>query len=174
MGEHVQAMLDLQKRGRGDVRLRQQHPRRRRRRRGVEDAFGFPGFVPAYIRPLFCEGKGPFRWAVLSRATPRTWRVTDDAVLRTFPEDRAPSPRWITLARERCRRQGLPARICWLGYGERAKMGLVFNDLVRTGRGERAHRDRPRPPRRRLGGLAQPRDGSHDATARTRWPTGRS
>ena len=102
---------------------------------GVEDAFDFPGFVPAYIRPLFCEGKGPFRWAVLS-GDPADLAVTDEAVLRTFPEDRALA-RWITLARERVAFQGLPARICWLGYGERAKMGLVFNELVRTGKVER-------------------------------------
>jgi urocanate hydratase len=98
---------------------------------GVKDAFDFPGFVPAYIRPLFCEGKGPFRWAVLS-GDPDDLHVTDEAVLRTFPEDKALA-RWITLARERVKPQGLPARICWLGYGERAKMGLVFNRLVRTG-----------------------------------------
>jgi urocanate hydratase len=98
---------------------------------GVKDAFAFPGFVPAYIRPLFCEGKGPFRWAVLS-GDPEDLRATDEAVLRTFPEDAALA-RWIRLARERVKSQGLPARICWLGYGERAKMGRVFNDLVRTG-----------------------------------------
>jgi len=98
---------------------------------GLEGAFGFPGFVPAYIRPLFCEGKGPFRWAVLS-GDPDDLRVTDEAVLRTFPEDKA-LHRWITLARERVKPQGLPARICWLGYGERARMGLTFNRLVRTG-----------------------------------------
>jgi urocanate hydratase len=98
---------------------------------GVENAFDFPGFVPAYIRPLFCEGKGPFRWAVLS-GDPADLAATDEAVLRTFPEDAALG-RWIRLAQERVAFQGLPARICWLGYGERAKMGLVFNDLVRTG-----------------------------------------
>jgi urocanate hydratase len=131
MGEHVRAMLDLQKAGAvtfdygNNIRAQAQ-------KAGVENAFDFPGFVPAYIRPLFCEGKGPFRWAVLS-GDPADLAVTDDAVLRTFPEDRALA-RWITLARERVAFQGLPARICWLGYGERAKMGLVFNDLVRTGR----------------------------------------
>ena len=131
MGEHVRAMLDLQKAGAvtfdygNNIRAQAQ-------KAGVENAFDFPGFVPAYIRPLFCEGKGPFRWAVLS-GDPADLAVTDEAVLRTFPEDRALA-RWITLARERVAFQGLPARICWLGYGERAKMGLVFNDLVRTGR----------------------------------------
>jgi urocanate hydratase len=101
------------------------------RKAGVADAFDFPGFVPAYIRPLFCEGKGPFRWAVLSGEL-ADLHVTDEAVLRTFPEDKA-LQRWITLARERVKPQGLPARICWLGYGERARMGLAFNRLVRTG-----------------------------------------
>ena len=99
---------------------------------GVLNAFDFPGFVPAYIRPLFCEGKGPFRWACLS-GDPDDLAATDEAVLATFPEDRGLA-RWITLARERVKPQGLPSRICWLGYGERAKMGLVFNELVRSGR----------------------------------------
>jgi urocanate hydratase len=130
MGEHVRAMLDLQRKGAvtfdygNNIRAEAQ-------KAGVGDAFGFPGFVPAYIRPLFCEGKGPFRWAVLS-GDPADLAKTDDAVLRTFPEDKALA-RWITLARERVKPQGLPARICWLGYGERAKMGLAFNELVRTG-----------------------------------------
>ena len=96
------------------------------------DAFEIKGFVPEYIRPLFCEGKGPFRWAVLS-GDPKDLAVTDEAVLATFP-DNAHLHRWIALARERVAFQGLPARICWLGYGERAKMGAVFNDLVRSGK----------------------------------------
>jgi urocanate hydratase len=130
MGEHVRAMLDLMHRGAvtfdygNNIRAEAQ-------KAGVADAFAFPGFVPAYIRPLFCEGKGPFRWAVLS-GDPEDLRVTDEAVLRTFPEDEALA-RWIRLARERVKIQGLPARICWLGYGERARLGLVFNRLVRTG-----------------------------------------
>ena len=99
---------------------------------GVTDAFQIKGFVPEYIRPLFCEGKGPFRWAVLS-GDPMDLAVTDDAILDAFPGN--PSlHRWIALARERVKFQGLPARICWLGYGERARMGAVFNDLVRTRR----------------------------------------
>ena len=131
MGEHVRAMLDLRKRG-AVVFDYGNNIRAQAKKAGVEDAFDFPGFVPAYIRPLFCEGKGPFRWAVLS-GDPADLAATDEAVLRTFPQDRALA-RWITLARERVAFQGLPARICWLGYGERARMGLVFNDLVRTGR----------------------------------------
>jgi urocanate hydratase len=130
MGEHVRAMLDFKKHG-SVVFDYGNNIRAEAQKVGVADAFDFPGFVPAFIRPLFCEGKGPFRWAVLS-GDPRDLAATDDAVLRTFPDDK-PLHRWITMARERVKSQGLPARICWLGYGERAKMGLVFNDLVRTG-----------------------------------------
>ncbi|HEY5427233.1 MAG TPA: hypothetical protein VIJ77_11835, partial [Candidatus Tumulicola sp.] len=90
-----------------------------------------PGFIPEYIRPLFCEGKGPFRWAALSGDPEDIYR-TDQAVLDTFPEDEGLA-RWLRLARERVHFQGLPARICWLGYGERAKMGRRFNDMVRRG-----------------------------------------
>jgi urocanate hydratase len=100
--------------------------------RGVTDAYAFPGFVPAYIRPLFCEGKGPFRWIALS-GEPSDIAVTDEAALELFPHD-ASLQRWIALARERVQFQGLPARICWLGYGERAAMGLRINELVRAGR----------------------------------------
>ncbi len=98
---------------------------------GVEDAFAYPGFVPAYIRPLFCEGKGPFRWVALS-GDPKDLYRTDQAILELFPEDEH-LRRWITKAQERVRFQGLPARICWLGYGERDKAGLLFNELVRRG-----------------------------------------
>jgi len=131
MAEHVRAMLDFM--GRGSVVFDYgNNIRAEAKGAGVANAFDFPGFVPAYIRPLFCEGKGPFRWAVLS-GDPADLAATDDAVLSTFPDDE-PLRRWITLARERVKSQGLPARICWLGYGERARMGLVFNDLVRSGR----------------------------------------
>jgi urocanate hydratase len=131
MGEHVRAMLDLKARG-SVVFDYGNNIRAEAKKAGVENAFDFPGFVPAYIRPLFCEGKGPFRWACLSGDLDDL-RATDDAVLETFPDNRALA-RWITLARDRVKPQGLPARICWLGYGERAKMGLVFNELVRSGR----------------------------------------
>jgi urocanate hydratase len=130
MGEHVHAMLKLKEMGAVAFDYGN-NIRAEARKAGVANAFDIPGFVPEYIRPLFCEGKGPFRWAVLS-GDPDDLRVTDEAVLRTFPEDKA-LHRWIHLARERVKSQGLPARICWLGYGERAKMGLVFNRLVRTG-----------------------------------------
>jgi urocanate hydratase len=131
MGEHVQAMLALKERG-AIVFDYGNNIRAEARKAGVENAFDFPGFVPAYIRPLFCEGKGPFRWACLS-GDMDDLAATDDAVLATFPEDAALS-RWITLAREKVKPQGLPCRICWLGYGERARMGLAFNELVRSGR----------------------------------------
>jgi urocanate hydratase len=98
---------------------------------GVADAFDFPGFVPAFIRPLFCEGKGPFRWAALS-GDPEDIHTTDRAILELFPED-ASLARWIHMAEERVAFQGLPARICWLGYGERARAGLRFNELVASG-----------------------------------------
>ncbi len=99
---------------------------------GVEDAFEFPGFVPAYIRPLFCEGQGPFRWVALS-GDPEDIRRTDRAVIELFPKKEA-LHRWLTMAQERVAFQGLPARICWLGYGEREKAGLLFNDLVSAAR----------------------------------------
>ena len=131
MGEHVRAMLDLKAQGAvtfdygNNIRAEAQ-------KAGVADAFDFPGFVPAYIRPLFCEGKGPFRWAVLSGdPDDLARRPTTPCCARSRRTRR--SRRWIRLARERVKSQGLPARICWLGYGERAKMGLVFNELVRTG-----------------------------------------
>jgi urocanate hydratase len=131
MGEHVRAMLDFKARG-SVVFDYGNNIRAEAQKAGVADAFAFPGFVPAYIRPLFCEGKGPFRWACLSGER-ADLAATDDAVLATFPEQAA-LRRWISLARERVAPQGLPARICWLGYGERATLGLVFNELVRTGR----------------------------------------
>ncbi len=98
---------------------------------GVKDAYDFPGFVPAYIRPLFCEGRGPFRWVALSGEPSDIYR-TDRLVLEMFPENEMLT-RWIRLAQKRVRFQGLPARICWLGYGERAKFGLALNDLVARG-----------------------------------------
>jgi urocanate hydratase len=105
------------------------------RRAGVERAFDIPGFVPEYVRPLFCEGKGPFRWVALS-GDPDDIRATDEAALEMFADDPAVGPtlcRWIRMARERVAYQGLPARICWLGYGDRARFGLRLNELVRSG-----------------------------------------
>jgi urocanate hydratase len=99
--------------------------------RGVQEAYAFPGFVPAYIRPLFCEGRGPFRWIALS-GDPADIAATDGAARALFPDNRS-LQRWLALAGEKIHFQGLPARICWLGYGERAQMGLRMNELVRNG-----------------------------------------
>jgi urocanate hydratase len=100
--------------------------------KGLTNAFDFPGFVPAFIRPLFCEGKGPFRWVALS-GDPEDIYTTDRAMLELFPENES-LKRWITMAQEKIAFQGLPARICWIGQGEREKAGLMFNELVRTGK----------------------------------------
>jgi len=130
MADHVRAMLAFQAAGSvvfdygNNIRAQAQTA-------GVTNAFDFPGFVPAFIRPLFCEGKGPFRWAALS-GDPQDIARTDEAVLDLFPGDTS-LHRWIRMAQERVPHQGLPARICWLGYGERARAGLAFNDLVRQG-----------------------------------------
>jgi urocanate hydratase len=130
MAEHVRAMLAFQRAGAvtfdygNNIRAQAQAA-------GVPDAFDFAGFVPLFIRPLFCEGKGPFRWAALS-GDPADILRTDRAILELFPDD-APLRRWITMAEERVAFQGLPARICWLGYGERARAGLEFNRLVANG-----------------------------------------
>lgn len=129
--KHVNQMLELQKRGaitfdygnniRGEALAH-----------GVKNAFDFPGFVPAYIRPLFCEGKGPFRWVALS-GDPEDIYATDEELIKVFPENKG-LHRWLKMARERIAFQGLPARICWLGMGEREKAGVLFNDLVKSGK----------------------------------------
>jgi urocanate hydratase len=130
IGAQVRAMLTLQERGAVTFdygnNLRAQAVEA-----GVKEAFRIPGFVPEYIRPLFCEGRGPFRWVALSGDPEDIYR-TDQAVLETFPHDQALA-RWVRLAREKVHFQGLPARICWLGYGERARLGLRLNDMVRRG-----------------------------------------
>lgn len=130
MGTHVQAMLDLQKRGAVTFdygnNIRQQA-----KDVGVENAFDFPGFVPAYIRPLFCEGKGPFRWAALS-GDPADIHKIDDRLCAEFADNER-LVRWIKMAKEQVAFQGLPSRICWLGYGERARFGLLINDMVKSG-----------------------------------------
>jgi urocanate hydratase len=130
MAEHVRAMLDFDEMG-AVVFDYGNNLRGQALRAGIEDAMSFPGFVPAFIRPLFCRGKGPFRWAALSGDPEDIYR-TDEEILRLFPEDEALA-RWIRMARERIHFQGLPARICWLGYGERDRAGLAFNELVRRG-----------------------------------------
>lgn len=131
MAIHVQAMLDMQKAG-SIVFDYGNNIRQNAYKQGVKNAFDFPGFVPAYIRPQFCEGRGPFRWAALS-GDPADIAATDDLVLELFPED-VNLRRWITMAREKVAFQGLPSRICWLGYGERAKFGLAINELVKAGK----------------------------------------
>ncbi|MCD7033616.1 urocanate hydratase [Metabacillus sp. GX 13764] len=130
MAKHVEAMLEFQKRG-SVVFDYGNNIRQAAADEGVEAAFSFPGFVPAYIRPLFCEGKGPFRWAALSGDPEDIYR-TDALIQELFPENE-PLQRWISLAQKKVAFQGLPSRICWLGYGERVKMGLAINDLVRSG-----------------------------------------
>jgi urocanate hydratase len=130
MARHVEAMLEFQRRG-AEVFDYGNNLRQRAYDYGVKEAFNFPGFVPAYIRPLFCEGKGPFRWVALSGDPEDIYR-TDEAVMELFPDDEH-LQRWLRLARQKVPFQGLPARICWLGYGERAAAGLMFNNLVAEG-----------------------------------------
>ena len=163
MAAHVRAMLDFQRAGAvvfdygNNLRAVAQDA-------GVEDAFAYPGFVPAFIRPQFCEGRGPFRWVALS-GDPADILRTDRAVLELFPDD-AGLHRWIEMAEARVPFQGLPARICWLGYGERARAGLAFNELVRTARWR---------PRSSSGGTTWIRAPSPRRTARPRrWPTART
>ncbi|MBT3181641.1 MAG: urocanate hydratase [Deltaproteobacteria bacterium] len=132
MGEHVGAMLAYNAIGIPTFDYGNNIRAQAKEHADVENAFDFPGFVPAYIRPLFCEGKGPFRWVALS-GDPNDIYETDRVILELFPEDKALA-RWIEMAQKRIAWQGLPARICWLGYGARAKAGLAFNELVRTGK----------------------------------------
>jgi len=131
MAKHVQAMLAFQRAG-AEVFDYGNNLRQQALNNGVSDAFEFPGFVPAYIRPLFCEGKGPFRWVALSGEKDDIY-TTDQAIMELFPED-PHLHRWLKMAREKIPFQGLPSRICWLGYGERAKAGLMLNELVASGR----------------------------------------
>ncbi len=133
MAVHVKAMLDMQKGGAVTFDYGN-NIRTMAFEGGVKNAYDFPGFIPAYIRPMFAEGRGPFRWAALS-GNARDIATTDELVLELFPEDEVLS-RWIDLARKRVRFQGLPARICWLGYGERAQFGERINELVKSGRVE--------------------------------------
>src|SRR5450432_4108989 len=131
MKMHVEKMLALQKKGAITFDYGN-NIRARAHEKGLANAFDFPGFVPAYIRPLFCEGKGPFRWAALS-GNPNDIAVTDQAMINLFPHNEG-MIRWIKMAQQKIAFQGLPARICWIGQGEREKAGLAFNELVRTGK----------------------------------------
>lgn len=128
---HVELMIELQKKGAVTFDYGN-NIRARAKERGLENAFDFPGFVPAYIRPLFCEGKGPFRWAALS-GDPADIAVTDELIMNMFPDNKG-MLRWMKMAKEKIAFQGLPARICWLGQGEREKAGLAFNELVKSGK----------------------------------------
>ncbi|MCC6824288.1 MAG: urocanate hydratase [Acidobacteria bacterium] len=130
MAKHVEAMLEFQKRG-AVVFDYGNNLRQRAFDNGVANAFDYPGFVPAYIRPLFCEGKGPFRWVALSGEKEDIYK-TDEAIMNLFPDDDHLT-KWLTMAQEKVEFQGLPARICWLGYGARAKAGLKFNEMVASG-----------------------------------------
>ena len=130
MGEHVEGMLDLKRKG-SIVFDYGNNIRAQAKKAGIENAFDFPGFVPKYIRPLFCEGKGPFRWVALS-GDPQDIYKTDNVILNMFQEDKA-LVNWITLAQKKVQFQGLPSRICWLGYNQRAKFGLKLNQMVRSG-----------------------------------------
>jgi len=130
IADHVRAMLEMQKRGAVTFDYGN-NIRQVAKNEGVEDAFSFPGFVPAYIRPMFCQGKGPFRWVALS-GDPEDIYKTDEVILREF-KDNEHLCHWIRMAREKIQFQGLPARICWLGYGERARFGKLINDMVARG-----------------------------------------
>ena len=169
MAEHVRAMLEFHRRGRPDVDYGN-NIRQMAQDEGVADAFDFPGFVPAYIRPLFCRGIGPFRWAALSGDPEDIYR-TDAKVKELMPDD-AHLHNWLDMARERIAFQGLPARICWVGLGDRHRLGLAFNEMVAQRRAEGADRHRPRSSRFRLGRQPQPRDRG-DADGSTPSPTGR-
>ncbi len=131
MAHHVRLMLELQQRGAITFDYGNNLRGQAKDKRGVTNAFDFPGFVPAYIRPLFCEGKGPFRWVALS-GDPEDIYKTDEALKKLFPENKG-LIRWLNMAKEKIAFQGLPARICWLGMGEREKAGLLFNEMVRNG-----------------------------------------
>jgi urocanate hydratase len=130
MAVHCRAILDMRQRGAVAFDYGN-NLRGQAYRTGVKNAFDYPGFVPAYIRPLFCEGEGPFRWAALS-GDPEDITVTDNALIEAFPHKER-MVRWLKLAGQKVAHMGLPARICWLGYGEREKAGKIFNDLVRDG-----------------------------------------
>ena len=155
MAVHVRAMLDFHRAGVPTVDYGN-NIRQMAKEEGVADAFDFPGFVPAYIRPLFCRGIGPFRWAALSGDPEDIFR-TDAKVKELMPDDRH-LHNWLDMARARIRFQGLPARICWVGLGDRHRLGLAFNADGRLGRVEGADRDRPRSSQLRLRRLAQPRN----------------
>ncbi len=170
MAVHVRAMLDFQAAGVPTTDYGN-NIRQVALDEGVENAFDFPGFVPAYIRPLFCRGIGPFRWVALS-GDPEDIYKTDAKVKELLPDNKD-LHRWLDMAREKIRFQGLPARICWVGLGDRHRLGLAFNDMVANGELKGADRDRPRPSRFRLGRQPQSRDRGDARRQRCRFATGR-
>ena len=143
MATHVRAMLDFHRAGIPTIDYGN-NIRQMAREEGVTDAFDFPGFVPAYIRPLFCRGIGPFRWAALS-GNPEDIYKTDEKVKQLLPNNAA-LHRWLDMAQQRISFQGLPARICWVGLGDRHRLGLAFNEMVGSGELSAPRRHRPRPP----------------------------
>ena len=163
--EHVEAMLAFAKMGVPTFDYGN-NIRQVAKEEGVANAFDFPGFVPAYIRPLFCRGVGPFRWAALS-GDPEDIAKTDAKVRELMPR-RPPSAHWLDMAAKRIKFQGLPARICWVGLGDRHRLGLAFNDMVATRRTQSADRHRPRSSGLRLGRQPQPRDRSDEGRLRRR------
>ncbi len=144
MAEHVRAMLDFHRMGVPTLDYGN-NIRQMAKEEGVADAFDFPGFVPAYIRPLFCRGIGPFRWAALSGDPEDIWK-TDAKVKELLPDNRH-LHYWLDMAKERIAFQGLPARICWVGLGDRHRLGLAFNEMVARGELKAPRRHRARPPR---------------------------
>ena len=165
MVKHVEAMVGFQRAG-SAVFDYGNNIRGEAQTAGYKDAFAFPGFVPAYIRPLFCEGYGPFRWIALS-GDPKDIAVTDNLILELFP-DKPALARWIAIARERVQFQGLPARICWLKYGERARFGAALERSGREGEGERTRRHRPRSFGQWIGRESVPRNRSDARRQRRR------
>ena len=170
MAVHVRAMLEFWHAGVPTLDYGN-NIRQMARDMGVADAFDFPGFVPAYIRPMFCRGIGPFRWAALSGDPEDIYR-TDAKVKELMPDD-AHLHHWLDMARSRIAFQGLPARICWVGLGDRHRLGLAFNEMVASGRAQGADRDRPRPPRLRAASpapTARPRAMRDGSDAVSDWP----
>ena len=165
MAVQVRAMLDFWDRGVPTLDYGN-NIRQMAQEVGVHNAFDFPGFVPAYIRPLFCRGVGPFRWAALSGDPEDIYR-TDEKVKELMP-DNPHLHNWLDMARRRIRFQGLPARICWVGLGDRHRLGLAFNEMVAKGRVEGAGGDRQGPPGQRIGRQPQPRNRRHDRRLRRR------
>ena len=159
MAVHCRAILEMKRKGAVAFDYGN-NLRAQAMKRGVTDAMDYPGFVPAFIRDLFCDGEGPFRWAALS-GDPEDIKITDQALMEAFP-NKTRMVRWLRLAEEKVAHMGLPARICWLGYGERDKAGKIFNDLGGLGPGKGPHCNRPGSSGLRISGLALSGDRGHE------------